>query len=123
MKKGFTLIEVTAVIAILGILAIIVIPKVGTIISNNKKRVCESIRVTTEDAAKSYSYIHINEIDAAINDSGYYEVTLLELQKEGLLPTNIENPETGENVSSSNVVKITYENNAYVYTYMGDECR
>ena len=123
MKKGFTLIEVTAVIAILGILAIFVVPKVSTVISNSKKKVCESIRITAEDAAKSYNYLHSNEVETAINNSGYYEVTLLQLQREGLLETDIENPETGEIVSTSNVVKITLENNIYVYTYMGDECK
>ena len=42
-KKGFTLIEVIMVIAIITILSLILIPNVMVLINENKKRSCEKM--------------------------------------------------------------------------------
>lgn len=122
-KNGFTLIEMTATVLILALLTVFIVPRVSTMINSNKAKACNSIVTSAEDAAKIYTYKNTNVIDTAITNVGYYEVTLLTLQKDGLLDVKLENPYTNENISNTNVVKITKNGNTYEYTYMGDECK
>lgn len=122
MKKGFTLIEVTVVILLLGILSVFIIPKLGITIGNNKAKACASIVTSAEEAAKSYTYLHIETVDDAITSTGYFDITIGELQTEGLLDMNIENPYEDGYISTSNNVRVTKEGNKYIYTYMGGEC-
>lgn len=121
-KNGFTLIELSAVVAILAILSLIIIPKAKNIIDSNKNKTCDSIRLSALDAAKSYSYIHMTAVDSAITSTGYFDVTILTLQQEGLLKTDIENPKTGQLIPTSNVVRITKINDNYSYDYRGADC-
>lgn len=122
-KRGFTLIEVTAVVILLGVIAVLIIPKVSNTININKDKVCDSIKVTAEDAAESYSYMHMSAIDNLIDSNGYAEVTLAVLIQEGLLKKDLVNPYTNEPISTANVVKIEKVNNSYTYTYMGVDCK
>ena len=122
MKKGFTLVEIIAVVAILGIIAVLVVPKVSTTILNSKERVCDSIEKSIIDAANSYNYMHSSEVDSSITSNGYFDVTILSLKSEGLLETKLVSPNTNLEISSNNVVRITKNGNVYTYTYMGDDC-
>ena len=123
MKKGFTLVEVLAVIVILAVIALLVVPKVNNTIKNNKEKVCNSIKTSAEDAANSYTYMHTDEIDLSISNNGYAEITLLKLMEEGLLKTDLENPYTKEEISKTNTVKITKSGNTYNYEYTGVDCK
>lgn len=122
-KNGFTLIEITACVLLLAIILVIAVPKVNTMISNSKKKSCNSIISTIEESAKSYTYLNTYKVDTAISNDNYFEITLLELQKAGLLKVDIENPYTNEKISSDNKVRITKNNDVYTYTYMGSECK
>ena len=121
-KNGFTLIEITATVLLLALLTVFIVPRVNTIINNNKAKACNSIIVNAEDAAEIYTYKNTGVIDASIASNGYFEVTLLTLQKEGLIDVDLENPYTNTSIPNTNVVKITKNGNVYEYTYMGDEC-
>lgn len=122
-KNGFTIIEITVTVLLLSILTVFIVPRVSTIISNNKDKVCESIVISIEEAAKNYTYLNSGIVNSAISSNTYFEVTLLDLQKEGLLDVKLENPYTNEMIPNTNKVKITKEGNVYVYTYLGDECK
>ena len=119
MKKGFTLVEVIAIVAILAIITLLVVPKVNNIIKNNKKKTCDGIVTTIEDAASSYAYLHINEMPS----SGSIEISLQQLINENLLQKDLENPYTNEQISKSNTVKITKNGNNYNFIYQGDDCK
>lgn len=121
-KNGFTLIEVTVVVLLLAILTVFIVPRVNTIISNNKDKACNSIVISIEEAAKNYTYLNPGVVDSAISSKAYFEITLLDLQKEGLLKVELENPHTNQKIPNTNKVKITKEGNVYTYTYLGDEC-
>ena len=60
-KKGFTLIEIIMVIAIIAILSLILIPNVMVLIDKNKKRTCEkmidNIELIKIDVKKLFSLI------------------------------------------------------------------
>lgn len=122
-NKGFTLIEITCVILLLGILVTFIVPKTTSIIKENKRKTCNSVVTSLEDAAKTYTYKYTSLVDSGIDTNGYYDVSILDLQGEGLVKNKLENALNGESFNTSNTVRITKEYNSYIYTYLGDECK
>jgi len=118
-KNGFTLVEILVTVVLITLLAVFITPKVRTLINNSKDKAYDGIVSTIEDAAKSYTYLNTNTIDISITANGYAEVTLLTLQQNGLLEGGITNPKTSEDISYSDVVRITKTGNKYNYEYMG----
>ena len=122
-NRGFTLIEITCVILLLGILVIFIVPKTTSMIKENKRKTCNSIVTSLEDAANTYTYKNTTLVDNGISSNGYYDISILELQTEGLVKNKLENPLNGDVFDTSNVVRIAMENNSYIYTYLGDDCK
>ncbi|QWB99743.1 type II secretion system GspH family protein [Mycoplasmatota bacterium] len=54
-RKGVTLVEVLAVIVILGIIAAIAVPTIGNLIENQRENAAESQWANIEDAARLYA--------------------------------------------------------------------
>lgn len=88
-KKGFTLVELLAVIVILGVLLLIAVPSVNNIITNSRKKAflsqvklaVENVQTTASIEKESISgtcYIKISDIDLDrgvwSNNTGYIEV-------------------------------------------------
>ena len=122
-NRGFTLIEITCVILLLGILVTFIVPKTTSIIKENKRKTCNSIVTSLEDAANTYTYKNTTLVDNGISSNGYYDISILKLQTEGLVKNKLENPLNGDVFDTSKVVRITMENNSYIYTYLGDDCK
>ena len=62
MKKGFTLVEVLAIIVILGIVVTIVYPAIISTVKSSEKKAFESQREITCKAAKMYYLDNINQL-------------------------------------------------------------
>ena len=62
MKKGFTLVEVLAVITIIGVLALIVVPGVDSILKSNRDKLYESQINSIVEAAKTATPYLASEI-------------------------------------------------------------
>lgn len=122
-KNGFTLIEISVVVFFLSVLTLFIVPRVSSIIDNNKSKVCDSIIVSIEEAAKNYTYLNTSIVDNGISTNTYFDVTLLDLKKEGLLEIDLVNPYNNNEIPDTNKVRITKDRMQYVYTYMGDECK
>lgn len=113
MNKGFTLIELMAVIVILAIIASIAFPFVQDSINDSKINTCKEQKRTIEYAAKRWG------ADNAANLNGENtQISVTDLKKGGYLTSNQEltNP-TGHDMPS--IVTIIYdnENNQYEYRY------
>ena len=122
-KNAFTLIEVMIVVFLLGLVAVFIVPKINSIINENKLKICNDIVKTIEDAAESYTYKNTNIVDEEIDINGKYEITIMKLQQSGLLDTNIIEPFHNSEISTSNIVIITKVDNQYIYEYQGSECK
>ena len=119
MKKGFTLVELIITVSLIVLIGFIAVPRVRNLISDSKQKAYDSMVYTIEDAAKSYTYLNSSTIDNDITSNGYAEVTILTLQQNGLLKTDLVDPLTNNNVSTSIVVRITKASNLYSFEYMG----
>ena len=107
-KKGFTLIEVIMVIAIIAILSLILIPNVMILIDKNKKRTCEKMIDNIESAAKMY--VNQNKYELGFDYSGTpKEITLKTLVDAGYLGGELVNPINKEEISLESKVLVTYD--------------
>lgn len=102
-KKGFTLIELFAVIIILGLLAIIVVPNVIDIVNENSDKVYERQIENIIKSAKTWGADNLGKLPNVNNES--IRVTLGELQQGGYAKNDLKNPKTEE---------LFDENNTYV---------
>ncbi len=129
MNKGFTLVELLAVIVLLGLLATIAVPSaIGISNSIKKKMYCEKVDMVISDA-KRWGDNHLSQLS---NDC-YKSLTVKDLVNQGITSKEdhedfyVENPFTGD-AMDDNVVGIYLMNNrAYAFfietnTTLKDAC-
>ncbi len=113
MKRGFTLIELMAVIVVLGILATISIISVDKIIKENKEETYKAQIATIEDAARTWGVKHIKELPD--NDGETISVPLLYFKNDGIISADFKNPKTNKPFNNDLYVDISYEGGIYKY--------
>ncbi|WLR52766.1 type II secretion system protein [Bacillus tianshenii] len=109
-QKGLTLIELLAVIVILGVIAAIAVPSVGKIIENAKKdaHIANATRIV--EATRLY-LINENPNFSLYNSSyDYVDIKLLQLKEKGYMP-EIKSP-TNQNPYHLKETKIRIEKHA-----------
>ena len=109
MKKGFTLVELLGVIVLLGILSIVIIPKIGDSLSNSKK---QAYNTQIETIKKATNDFLIENTD--ILDNRTITITVGTLKQGGYLPIKIKNPMTRKDISNESKILITKNNDSYI---------
>ncbi len=121
-KKGFTLVELLAVVVILGILMTISIPAVSKWIDKGKATNLDSQKETLIMATKSYAQANRNNLPKAIGD--HKTVTASELKQNNYLEKDIINGNKESCMAESKVeiYKISSNSYSYIgYVYCGKE--
>ena len=115
-KKGFTLVELLAVIVILAVIALIATPIVKKSIDNSKNQALKETINSIERAAYNYGYQ--NDIGYSTE---YKKLTLDELIDKGFLKGDIINPVTNEKMNGCVLYRWNETNNQYEFKY-NEEC-
>lgn len=114
MKKGFTLVELIAVIIILALLSFLVVPSVDKTIKTNQKKLYENQLENIKKSAQTWGAANIGVLPQNINTS--ITITLKDLKETGLVEKNIKNPITKELFSDDLKIQITKKSNTkYIY--------
>ena len=114
-NKGFTLVELLAVLIILSVIITIVVVSVEPIISGSKDELLVNQKHNIEEAAKTY-YLKEGNLNAT-----NYCVNVSKLISKGYVETSeILNPKNNKPMEGS--VQITYISNQYKYEYKETAC-
>ena len=117
MNKGFTLVELLAVIIILSLISLITGVAVTNVLRNTKEDLSDTQLGLIKSAAESWSIDNLNRLPN-INSCSY--LTLYDLKAYGLLDESIIDPLTDQEYPDSLVIKISNIgtiNNKPNYTY------
>ncbi len=122
MKKGFTLIEIMAVITLLFLITLAVVPSIIKQVTNKKDDVSDANLNLIYNAADLY--VSSNKDTYKKETGNTYCITLDTLVKEELLNKNVINFTTGKQIPLNRFIKITV-NSFYEYEYelLGDSIK
>lgn len=134
--KGFTLVELLAVIAIMGMLAVIMVPTISGVIEENKTNNSENLKNSIKSSARAY--ISDNRYEIKLDDSScandirnitfigndYIDeskITVELLVNKGYLKSNsgnIINPETNKPINKGeSYIVVTYDCSSKDFKY------
>ena len=124
MKKGFTLVELLAVITLLAVIGLIAIPVVNRTINSSKEKAYSAQVEEIENAAKSWAAEHLDEIveddiSCATSTSivEIHTISVADLKSGGYIPKKAKNPKNEENLSGSVLITYDCEYKSYEYEY------
>lgn len=119
--KGFTLVELLAVIIILGIVISIATPIVINVIDSSSEKLYEEQVQLIENTTEKWVIEHTGEVER--EESFSRCVSIEELQNGGYISAaDVKNPKTGEKMSGG--VRITYDvdHKQFKYEYEETAC-
>lgn len=123
MKKGFTLVELLAVIVIIAVISMVILPMVSKQIDESKEDLYAVQVDKIEKAAKDYllSDGGKNLRKSLLENAEVITISIEELQDKNYLEKEaIKNPlDSTKNMDG--VIEVTYENNNYVFKYVGED--
>lgn len=111
-SKGFTLVELLAILVVLAIVAVIITPVIQKSLKANKESLYNILIEQIEDYTKDYLAQNTNFLP---EDNEISIIKFEDLKKSGLLQINVSNPITGNIISNQSIVKVTKKSNNYVY--------
>lgn len=116
MNKGFTLIELIGIVALLGIIFLVAYTEVNKSIDKSNNELYQAQLSNIKASAHDWA---VDNIDRLPENGEVTKVTLSELINGGYIESddsgNIENPKTKKPLSKDIYVKITKRANNYVY--------
>jgi len=111
-KKGFTLIEVLAVIVLLGLIALITVPIIRKTMKDSKQKLYEEQLIQIETGLKNWASSNIFLLP---EDNDSIKLSLGQLKQSGFAEKEIKNPKNNKCFSNESILSITKYNNSYIY--------
>jgi len=123
LKRGFTLIEVLAIIIVLGILISITVPNVSKNIKNFKEKSYNLLIESLENGAQIYVSKNRKFIQGELDKEGIYILTLEDLKKLNLIKKAIIDPRTNKLISLKKKVYVMYDFDlSLIYCFEDRDC-
>ena len=120
MNKGFTLVEVFAVVIILGIIAVVSVPSISHSLNSSKENLYKEQVKRIEDTAKKYA---LENTTILPEDDNKTVISLDILVDSGYLENkDIINPKNKAKMEGCVIVEYSLEKNKYVYNYSEELC-
>ncbi len=113
-NKGFSLVELIAVIVVLGLLASIVTPVVKNVISDNRNKLYQKQIDGIVESAKVWGANNVGKLPG--DGEPNVEITLGDLKKGGYADKNLKNPKT-ERLFDDEATKIIISNQNGILNY------
>ena len=112
MKKGFTIVELLAVVAIIGILLILIIPTVNTLISDSEDKSYNFQINTIKDAGINFT---LENIDVLLSNDKYesFVIDLKTLKDLAFVDYELKNPKNNKYFSDDTLIILTSKNGNY----------
>lgn len=107
-RRGFTLVELLAVIVVLGLISLLTIPVVDRIIKDNREKADDVNVDTILNAAYDYVQQNPSKIPESNNDATT-EFTLEDVINAGLLKEDITNPKTNAFYAKDSKITVTFK--------------
>ena len=114
LRDGFTMVELIIVMVILGIMAAVAVPKMGTVISKSGEKAAAAVIAQLESAAEIYALDKVLSTGVKTYPSNPFNE--LEKQPDGY-KTGTFTPVNGDWWFNSNVVYHFRDNTTYSWTY------
>ncbi len=109
-NKGFTLVELLAVIVIISLLALLSVTSITKVVKNSKKDLYDNQLALIKSSAETWGADNIDKLP----DGGECKyITVLDLKEYGLLDSKLIDSRTNEPISDTIKIKITSNNTGY----------
>jgi len=118
-NKGFTLVELTAVIIILAVISLIGFSYINNMVASKENELSEAFNKIVFDATDIY--VSYNPSNYPMIDSNVYCVKLNELTDMEILTAPLKDPVTNKEVSLDKYVELEVNVNEYIYN-IKDTC-
>lgn len=112
-NKGFTLIEILAVLVLLTIIVVTVYPYVKDAITNSEEKAYDTQIASIKKAAEEWALKKENISNLPDRDGEVLTINLGDLKISGLLPLDIKNPISDEFLPNDMLITITKNKNYY----------
>lgn len=118
-NKAFTLVELIAVVAILGLIALVVYPAVGSVIRNAREETYKDQVDVIIKAAKEWSVKNATKLS---DDGTVYSLPVDDLIEEGYITNDeVKDPrDSSKNLEGSVEIKYNSDTKSYDYNYNDD---
>ena len=112
MKKGFTIIELLAVITIISLILLLVVPTVTNLISNSEEKGYNIQIKSIKDAAINFTLENYS-LFASSDKFDSFTIDLKLLKDLAFIDYEIKNPKTNKYFSDDTTIKLTRDKNNY----------
>lgn len=115
-KRGLTIVELLAVLVVIGLIAVVIFPVVTSNINDSKDKTMKMQKASIKEAAESYVAENIGK-KVFLGENSVEEISLNTLINEGFLTGSYKDPIEGKEYDLINSkVIVTKENSSYTYS-------